>query len=1228
MSSFNINDSQSFSPELATIMKFGEWEYFQRKALQREEESAKLNLILVNKDWLNDWKKLSGYEAFRPQLLNYLDYINESNRNLKNENLIDANYKLIELWETTLMENNINPSDVDSLGKMKNNKIILTNKTKGRNQRVINGYENFEILPLELNNEIFNRFNPLIIDVQGSFNKGKFLVPLNEKVITDQPYNYVDLLYIGSQNINSDEDLFNNPLEEVLFSLPTDKKISEKIKKDLKTQNIRHLANKIFIDKKNKNYIKPFSFTDEEGKKYDFKVIHKNKLPRDKKMGTNDNNNNINNRNTVAVVNSNMNKNNPLKRESSNNNNNKERLTTTNENKPKRSVPTDRTGDSTRRYPTMTGRNPMTKDLHKSDLFPQDEDLNKIKEENDDNINNDNLPDFTQYKPPQQSTQNPFQKKPSIKEKKIAEYEKEHFDIQISKIEKEEPIKEISEEVYFTIEQDYEKPDFNKSEPVKEVEFAFDETYNYKKMQEEKIAELEEERNKINEMQENLNYQKEMLEQEKSEFNEKKKNFENQLSELNYKENMFEQKKNELMEEKKEHDRKKEEMENEKNKFECDKNKFMNKIGQKENELNKKIQNATNNERQTQFKLKEIGDRENNLKKKEKQLQDKEKKLQEKEKINEHKENLLKNMGDQINNNLQYIRGKEFWNNANNNKKEEDEEINNELKNMEDEINKEKDNVNENFSNNGGFDDYLGINNNNYENDFKENDGLKNKNNIPSISSLFNTNIFDNTNEQKQSKNEYEDPFNSKDYNNNINLSNDNDMNNLNINENINEHQKIDNNNDLFGENNSPEKEKEIEYPSFQKTFPSKNINTNTNLNKDNTKNYVPTLPRLTEFESSSQFSRQFNFPANNNNNNQIIVNKNLPSLGLTNSGRPINLNAVIQAMAHLPEITEGILDLGYKKFFKGRTDTRVSRTYATVINNLFFPQKYKNNTKVYSPEYFRELIFEINPSLDKKGYIECKDLFSFLIENLHEELNTKKNNNQHNNKYFKTADSSNENQVLVDFLKNFTNNNESLISKNFFGLIKLKYLCHKCKKISFNFQNYSFLFFNLHSVKNYLFKKLFGNQNYETINLSLEDCLDFYTQEEELNDSESMYCPNCEEKSNTSLFKVIYSTHMFLPIILDHGDDRDYFGEKVEFPFELDLTNYVEFKQSPKFYYLCGVVGKCEGRGNQGKFLCYSRMERNAPWFCYDDEKVNQINEEEIKEKILPYILIYHKIE
>ena len=62
-------------------------------------------------------------------------------------------------------------------------------------------------------------------------------------------------------------------------------------------------------------------------------------------------------------------------------------------------------------------------------------------------------------------------------------------------------------------------------------------------------------------------------------------------------------------------------------------------------------------------------------------MQDKEKKLQEKEKINEHKENLLKNMGDQINNNLQYIRGKEFWNNANNNKKEEDEEINNELKN-------------------------------------------------------------------------------------------------------------------------------------------------------------------------------------------------------------------------------------------------------------------------------------------------------------------------------------------------------------------------------------------------------------------------------------------------------------------------------------------------------------------------------------------------------------------
>ena len=121
---------------------------------------------------------------------------------------------------------------------------------------------------------------------------------------------------------------------------------------------------------------------------------------------------------------------------------------------------------------------------------------------------------------------------------------------------------------------------------------------------------------------------------------------------------------------------------------------------------------------------------------------------------------------------------------------------------------------------------------------------------------------------------------------------------------------------------------------------------------------------------------------------------------------------------------------------------------------HLFFPENYGNNTGVYSIDSFYDLIIKENKLLNHL-YINSNDLLNFFIGELHKELNTKKTNMplNENNEY----EGLNEKDALCNYLEIFTKNNNSIISKNLFGLLKSKIICQGCKKEIYKFKCYSF---------------------------------------------------------------------------------------------------------------------------------------------------------------------------
>ena len=360
------------------------------------------------------------------------------------------------------------------------------------------------------------------------------------------------------------------------------------------------------------------------------------------------------------------------------------------------------------------------------------------------------------------------------------------------------------------------------------------------------------------------------------------------------------------------------------------------------------------------------------------------------------------------------------------------------------------------------------------------------------------------------------------------------------------------------------------------------------------------------------------------NNDVPLKINMKKPSLGLSKLKEMANLNAVIQCFVHLKEITEGFLNLEKENFFKEKGKYNISKAYLDLINNLFFPEKFKNLSGEYSSSAFYNILIKENKQILNKNsfYCNCKDLLDLIINGLHKELNIKKNINQLSSDSLKQYEELSEKEALYKYLEEFTKSNNSLISKYLYGLLKNKIICQKCKKINFNFKCYSYLYFNLSEIKNNL------NQDKEKKNFKLMDFFEYYNNKQEyLTEEKGLYCRNCKSKTDTTIKNSIYSSHIIMPIIIDRGDDCALDKDKIDFPDELDLSKYIEYKSSSKNFYLCGVVTNLGLSNNFGKFEAFCKMEKDGPWYNYKNEKVSSCNKEDLHNKGLQYILFYHKI-
>ena len=535
------------------------------------------------------------------------------------------------------------------------------------------------------------------------------------------------------------------------------------------------------------------------------------------------------------------------------------------------------------------------------------------------------------------------------------------------------------------------------------------------------------------------------------------------------------------------------------------------------------------------------------------------------------KHNINKNITNDNNNNLNIPDNNNFMNNLNSNNNNLNISDNNNFMN-----NLNSNNNNLNIPDNNNFMNNLNSNNNNLNiPDNNINQNIPNNNNFMNIS---NHNDIQNIQKINSINNNINQNIFNKNKNQNIPNSNNFNMNNKNINKNI---QKNDN---FFDNNQNNNDIKNIPGDNNQNNFQG-------NLNNINQNLLAPPVPANTKY-SFSRYTKA-------------------PLTGLINMADTSYLNATLQIIGNLRNLASYFVNPINANYINGNYQTLpLSFVFQRLFHHLY-PYPEKPDREKYKPEYLKKVISKINRIYNSDKRRNPNELISFILNNLHFELNKNKGSNQQFN-----INNNNKDNVIMYGCQNYLNKNNSAIFNllNWFEIKEKR--CSQCNNCTFHLNTY--YIFELDILGTYMYKKK---------PITINDCLEFYSFPRQ----QTLFCNTCRKYTKVMNQSQIYSTPNTFIFSLDRKNlDQNYMNIAFNINEQLNLNNFIENKGSPTNYQLIGVLSFYI---NENKYISFCMSPVDKKWYVYNDEKVEHTNINSIIQlhnfgsKFIPCLLVYKSI-
>ena len=476
----------------------------------------------------------------------------------------------------------------------------------------------------------------------------------------------------------------------------------------------------------------------------------------------------------------------------------------------------------------------------------------------------------------------------------------------------------------------------------------------------------------------------------------------------------------------------------------------------------------------------------------------------------------------------------------------------------------------------------------------------------------------------------------------------------------------------------------------------SNNININVNNNNNNiNKNQIISNQIINNFNINNNFGNfgqmipinnnfqnqiQNNIQMQNNNNirNQFQIDMNPkislnihlefykpPLMGLKNVGATCYMNATLQCFSQIEKLVNYFkykphVETVVVKYFS-QDKLSLTQSFKELIENLwpsnvnYIKQEHvhkNSNNSYFAPYEFKQKISDMNPLFQGAQANDSKDLVNFIVMTLHEEMNKAIKKSLTSNFSNIIFNQTNKNVVLKNFMKEFKEENQSIISDMFYAQSINKTFCQNCQETKYNFQTFFFLIFPLEEVRKYtiefkkqqfminynymkninpiLFQQMYNNfsiniQNQNSVNIY--NCFEYNQKMEYFTGENAMFCNKCQGQYPATYLTRLYTGPEILILVLNRGVGIQY-RIKLEFSQTLDLTKYIEGYNKGCKYNLIGVVTHMGESGASGHFIAYCKSPINGSWYRYNDDLVSQVYnfKQEIIDYAMPYILFFQR--
>ena len=364
---------------------------------------------------------------------------------------------------------------------------------------------------------------------------------------------------------------------------------------------------------------------------------------------------------------------------------------------------------------------------------------------------------------------------------------------------------------------------------------------------------------------------------------------------------------------------------------------------------------------------------------------------------------------------------------------------------------------------------------------------------------------------------------------------------------------------------------------------------------------------------------------------------QNPPLIGLTNLGNTDYMNASLQCLSNIEQLTNYFkYDSSIKEIIKNQPNS-LTASYKLIIDKLWPSNDNHNiifnNNRSYTPNDFNDQLSEINILFQGKTENNVRDFFSFIISKLNDELNK---GDKNNNNFENYVDLANEQMVFDEFIKEFKRSNNSIISDLFYGITESKIKCSKCKITKYNFQiNYFFAFileevlkFKLDELQknNYIQNQKEKNIKIQLLNKNIIDIKDYFEYEQKIDifsGDSMMYCSLCQKLSDSFFQTIFYTLPQILIIILYKRKHNN----KIRLQFD-ELLDLKDYAKNGGIYELICVINHLGEYDSSGHFIAACKSPINNRWYRYNDAVVTNITN--FKNDILdfgePHVLFYKR--